>query len=316
MANVRIVIIGSGRIANEHARAFSDVSDCQIVGVVGRQLLKVNKFATEFNIPHSQVGLAGLFEATNADLVVIAVDIDQTAGVLKECAKHKWTILTEKPLGINFREATELQTFLGANTERVLVALNRRHYSTVRKLETVLNQNSERRTIKIVDQEDQFVASQNGISDLTIENWMYANSIHLIDLFKVFGRGEISKINVETQWKSMSKLTHKAQLIFDSGDIGFYECFWNSDGPWSVSVSVGGESWLLKPLEKLTHLDHFGEETTPTLDDRWDLDFKAGFRRQAEMVVRRVRGLESDVVSFNEALKSMFLVKEIYGCQD
>ena len=84
----------------------------------------------------------------------------------------------------------------------------------------------------------------------------------------------------------------------------------------TLAISDSMNAWLIKPLEKIKHLDQFVEETTPTLDDRWDLDFKAGFRRQAEMVIRRVNGLESDVVSFNDAIKSMFLVKEIYGCQD
>lgn len=310
---MRVAIVGAGVIAQEHARAFLDIDDIEIVGVTSRSKQPLENFATKFNVKNKCSSIQDLYKTTQAELVIITVSVDQISNVLLECAQHPWTILVEKPLGINFIESQDLLRALGEVTNRIFVALNRRHYSTFLKLEQIINLDSSPRLIKITDQEDQFAARFAGSSFSVTENWMFANSIHLIDILRQFGRGQVTAIKQQSKWKSMATMKHQVSVSFDSGDIGIYECQWNKPGPWSVSVEKENLFWIMKPLEKLEQILKTGEiiEMTPKSD--WDTKFKAGFRRQAELMIAQLEGKESKIASFQDAFMTMRLVNEMYN---
>lgn len=310
---INLAIVGAGQMAREHAKAFTNIDNVSLVGVAGRSKNSLKAFEAEFKIIQVCENIRELYETTNADLVVVAVNVEQTANVLLDCARYPWTILVEKPLGINLAESLKLRDQLGENTRRIFVAFNRRHYSTFLKINQIIGDDSNQRIIKVIDQEDQFAALLARIDKLTVENWMFANSIHLIDLLRQFARGKVVEIEKKSKWKSMSNMKHQVRIKFESGDLGIYECQWNDAGPWSVSVEAGNISLLLKPLEKLLQISDSGEFTDITPKSEWDLKFKPGFRRQAEMMVRQVEGKVSAVTGFNDALTTMQLVHDIYN---
>lgn len=310
---MRVAIVGAGIIAQEHARAFLDIDGIEIAGVTSRSIQPLENFATKFNVKNKCSSIQDLYKTTQAELVIITVSVDQISKVLLECAQHPWTILVEKPLGINFIESQNLLRELGEVTNRIFVALNRRHYSTFLKLEQIINMDSSQRLIKITDQEDQFAARLAGSSFSVTENWMFANSIHLIDILRQFGRGQVTAIKQQSKWKSMATMKHQVSISFDSGDIGTYECQWNKPGPWSVSVEKENLFWIMKPLEKLEQILKTGEiiEMTPKSD--WDIKFKPGFRRQAELMIAQLERKESKIASFQDAFMTMQLVNEMYN---
>ena len=49
-----------------------------------------------------------------------------------------------------------------------------------------LSKSNERRYIHIYDQENPNAALESGQPELVVKNWMYANSIHLIDFVLLF----------------------------------------------------------------------------------------------------------------------------------
>lgn len=309
---MRLAIVGAGNIAREHAKAFLDLDDIELLGVTSRSKEPLEIFATQFKISNKCDNIDDLYKMTKAELVIITVNIDQISSVLIECARYPWTILVEKPLGTNFAESQRLSKDLGDATNRIYVALNRRHYSTFRELDRLINLNSDQRIIKVTDQEDQFAARLAGFSTPITDHWMFANSIHLIDILRQFGRGKIIRIEQETKWKSMTIMKHCVSIAFDSGDLGIYECHWNEVGPWSVSVSKENSNWLMKPLEKLEQVIETGEVIDITPKSDWDTKFKPGFRLQAKMMIAQMKGQESKIVSFQDALMTMQLVHDMY----
>ncbi len=309
---MRLAIVGAGKIAREHAKAFLDIENTELLGVTSRSKKPLEAFATDFKVINKCDNIEQLYRTTQAELVIITVNVDQISSVLLECARFPWTILVEKPLGINLAESNFLDKALGDAANRIYVALNRRHYSTFRELDRLINFDSGQRIIKVMDQEDQFAARSAGFGTEIIEHWMFANSIHLIDILRQFGRGKIVNIEQSSNWKSMTIMKHCVYVAFDSGDIGFYECQWNKVGPWSVSVTKENSTWLMEPLEKLTQIFEKGEaiDITPTSD--WDTKFKPGFRLQAEMMIAKMKGQESKIVSFKDALATTQLVHDMY----
>ena len=309
---MRLAIVGAGKIAREHAKAFLDIENTQLLGVASRSKKPLNAFATEFKVNNKCDTIQELYRTTQAELVIITVNIDQISSVLLECSRYPWTILVEKPLGINLAESNHLSKTLGNKANQIYVALNRRHYSTFRELDRSINLDSGQRIIKVTDQEDQFAARLAGFSAPITENWMFANSIHLIDILRQFGRGKIINIEQSSKWKSMTIMKHCVNVVFDSGDLGIYECQWNDDCPWSISVSKEDSTWIMKPLEKLTQIFETGEVIDITPRSDWDTNFKPGFRRQAEMMITQMKGKESKIVSFQDALATMQLVHDMY----
>ena len=83
-----------------------------------------------------------------------------------------------------------------------------------------------------------------------------ANSIHLIDYFRIFGRGKITNVKTKNIKISKNQKIVNSEIKFSSGDIGIYKCFWNLNAPWAVSILYKDQRYELKPLETLNY--YFG----------------------------------------------------------
>ena len=85
---------------------------------------------------------------------------------------------------------------------------------------------------------------------------MYANSIHVIDYFRIFGRGKITNVKTKSIKISKNQKIVNSEIKFSSGDLGIYKCFWNLNAPWAVSILYKDQRFELKPLENLNY--YFG----------------------------------------------------------
>jgi predicted dehydrogenase len=167
--------------------------------------------------------------------------------------------------------------------------------------------------IKVQDQEDPVTALQSGQPTLVIENWMYANSIHLIDYFRLLGRGRIVDVAPTIRWDPARPRYVAARITFDSGDIGLYEAIWEGPGPWAVSVNTPGKRWEMRPLERASYQLAGKRVLEPAEDHPWDTQFKPGLRRQAELAVRAASGRQTELPTLQDALESMRLTQAIYA---
>jgi predicted dehydrogenase len=184
----KVAIIGAGYMAKEHIRAFQDIEIVEIAGIYNRTYLKAENLAINTNIQYVATSVEDLYNKTNADIVVIAVSVDKICDVSLECFKYPWVCLIEKPAGHNLNEALLLNNIATSLNRKVFVALNRRHFSSTIKALSELSVIKSSRVVKIFDQEDTNDPIRIGHPSHIINNWMYANSIHLIDYFNIFCR--------------------------------------------------------------------------------------------------------------------------------
>lgn len=141
---------------------------------------------------------------------------------------------------------------------------------------------------------------------------MYTNSIHLIDYFYAFGRGDIVEVTRIAPWQPANPGVVLAKLAFAGGDIGLYEGIWNGPGPWACTVTTPRRRWEMRPLERASY-QNAGERTlNPVNTHPWDNDFKPGLRLQAQRVAGAVGG-EEQAVTLDEGLRTMRLVDAIYA---
>ena len=98
-------------------------------------------------------------------------------------------LLIEKPPSLNFKDAKTLSKKSKINKNNIFVALNRSYFeSTIEAVKKIQNKKT-KRIVKVTDQE--MYTTQKGITTKVLKRWMYANSIHMVDYFRIFCRGSI-----------------------------------------------------------------------------------------------------------------------------
>ena len=310
----RLAIIGAGNIARAHIQAFQNLDNVEIVGICAPTERHSRSIANEFQIELVCHDIQTLWERTHANAVIVAVPVLATNDVCVNVFTHNWMSLVEKPVGYNLVQAEELSTLGSAKNHKCFVALNRRHYGSTHHLQKLFESNDSIRVIRVNDQEDQLHAINEGYPIAVVENWQFANSIHLIDYFLQFGRGKISRVTRKIEFRE-SRLSHvSAEIEFSSGDKGLYEAVWNSPARWSVQVEVDSVIGELKPLEQ-ARIIRSGQSTEDCPSDPQDKKFKPGFRRQAELFTERIRdhAVNNGLPTLGAALETMRLIDLIYG---
>jgi len=300
-------------MSREHIRAFQDVPGVEIAGIHSRTRSRAEALAREFHLPNVCSSVEELFKKSAADLVVVSVSELSANEICCACFEHPWTALIEKPAGYNVADAEAIESVARAKARRAYVALNRRHYGSTRAVVADLAIRPGPRLIKVQDQEDRGAALQAGHPRLVVENWMYANSIHIIDYFSLLGRGKVTEVTPVIRWDSRHPRYVAARISFDSGDVGLYEAIWDGPGPWAVGVNTPEKRWELRPLEKAAYQLSGKRVLEPVEDDVWDVRFKPGLRRQAELAVLAASGQHTELPSLQDALASMRLTQAVYA---
>jgi predicted dehydrogenase len=309
----KVAIVGAGYMAREHIRAFRDVPGVQIVGIHSRTMARAEEMAAQFDIPAVCASVSELHDITQADLLVVTAPELAMNAVSRACFEYQWAILLEKPAGYNISDAEDIEAAARTRNRRVFVALNRRHYSSTQTVLSDMKELSGQRFIRVQDQQDQNRALQAGQPKRVVENWMYANSIHLIDYFLMLGRGKICTVEQIIPWTPDEPGYVVARVSFDSGDVGLYEGIWNGPGPWAVSINTPEKRWEMRPLEQAA-FQIAGQRKLETVEAHpWDTQFKPGLRLQAEKAVAAAMGEANDLPTLQNAMESMRLVQAIFS---
>jgi len=312
MSALSVAIIGAGYTAAEHAKAFAAVPGVRLAGIYSRTPERAEKLAAERGIAAVCGSVDELWEKTRAGLVVVTVTELSMNAVAKACFRHPWTVLLEKPAGKDLDDALDLARAARASGRRVLVALNRALYSSTLAVQEGLAADSAPRFVKVQDQQSMARALAAGQPREVVERWMFANSVHLVDYFRLLARGRATSVTPVIAWDPAHPGAVIARVAFDSGDIGLYEAVWEAPGPWAATVTAGARRWELRPLEALT-TQELGKPAQAAEAHPWDREFKAGFRLQAEEAVAAALGKPSRCVTLEQSLETMRLVAALYG---
>ena len=312
---LRVAFIGAGYMASEHIRVFASCPDVKLTGICSRNVHRAEALTKRF--PELKVfpNIKALYTQTNADLVVIAVTELACQTVCEQAFQHPWTLLIEKPVGYTLEQAQQIEKQAAMLKAKAYVALNRRYYGSTLQLHKALNGINKSRVVTILDQEDPESALASGQPQEIVNNWMYANSIHLIDFFAQLCRGQHIKTEILTPWNPINPGPVIAQLQFSSGDIGLYQAVWNAPGPWSVAVSTVSLRAELRPIESLSLQRAGSRQSELQPFDPLDEEFKPGLMRQAQEAIHAAKGEMTTLPSLTEAKRSMAMIASIYGLE-
>ena len=277
MKKWKIAIVGAGYMAQEHAKALHSLAEVEIAGICGRTRARAEALAQTYSAPVYN-GIAEMYEATRADAVVVTVNELSMPDVCAACFRFPWVCLLEKPVGVDLAAATRILDDSRRAGTRAYVALNRRSYSATRQALAELATDDSPRLISILDQEDQEAARGAGQPEDVVRNWMYANSIHLIDYFSFIARGDVVSVKHGAPWTPEAPGFVAATIEFSSGDVGVYQAVWNAPGPWSVSVTNRSLRLEMRPVEKLAVQRRGERRMTDVAPEAVDSEYKPGLR--------------------------------------
>ena len=105
MTKIRWGIVGTGGIAHRFANAIKNVSDCELIAVASRTKEGADSFADEFNIANRFSSYEELANADIIDAVYIGVPHGYHADTTILFLNKKISVLGEKPMSVNSKEA-------------------------------------------------------------------------------------------------------------------------------------------------------------------------------------------------------------------
>jgi predicted dehydrogenase len=131
-----------------------------------------------------------------------------------------------------------------------MVGLNRRFYEVIQHgLELVRNAGGAR-AVEVHMPEDVGPDAPPNASSIQ-RQWQFANSIHLIDLFRVFA-GEPASVTSMNLVRGVADRSFASLIGFESGACGVYNAQWYAPGRWRLTVYAQDMCLLYEPIETLT----------------------------------------------------------------
>lgn len=310
---MKITLIGTGLMADCHARALKRISGIELAGVLGRNKTRAELFSHQHEIKFVADSVEDLYTKTKAKGVVVAVSETSTVTVLREALKYPWLIFVEKPVGLFVSQARNLDEQARKLRRTIYVALNRRNYPSVLKARQILDEQAVgQRLIQVIDQEDTQQVVASGADSDVLKNWRLVNSIHLIDTLNYLARGEVIDVQNTTKIGDENlRFTHSI-INYDSGDVALYTSIWNGAGPWSLSVNFSDKRIELRPLEQITQ-QIFPSRAQKLVGLKVEhSDIKAGFFEQAREFHSAINGCQPRLATLSDYINSATLVDRLY----
>jgi len=249
-----IWVIGAGPITIDYIKVF----DALKIGyhVLGRGIDSAKDFEEKTGV---KVIIGGLenYLCDCKDLpsaAIVAVGIEQLANVtIMLLQKGIKKILVEKPGGLNADEISSVHEETKEREATVYVAYNRRCYASTLKAQEIIREDGGVRSFHFEFTEWSHEIVKMGKAPGIKENWLLANSSHVIDLaFFLGGKPkEIScHVGGELDWHPSGSI-FTGSGISESGALFSYHADWGAPGRWGLEVLTARYRLIFSPMEKL-----------------------------------------------------------------
>ena len=294
---INVAIVGAGYMAAEYLKVLSDMNAFNIVGISSRNINRCESLKKKFTSLKVFENIDAMYNETNCDLVIVTCSAESTRIVADIVTKYPWMILFEKPIGLGIIEYEEISEICKKRFSKAFVALNRRYYSSTERMIEMLKDINGPRYVEINDQEIINSDVKKIKHPRVIENWMYGNSIHLIDYIDILCRGSLSEIKIMDHWNPHNPRLVSARFNFDSGDVANYVAIWNAPAPWSVRVFTKSKYLVSQPIETLSYIDQNSRQLIKVQLDTVDVKYKPGLFRLLQEIIMYHNGKDHKLVS-------------------
>lgn len=238
---------------------------------------------------------------------IVAVGVEQLANVTKILLQNSVKkILVEKPGGLNENEISSVHEESKKRNAEVYVAYNRRFYASTLKAQEIIRADGGVRSFHFEFTEWSHEIVKMEKAPGVKENWLLANSSHVIDLAFFLG-GKPKEISCyvggELDWHPSGSIFTGAG-ISEGGALFSYHADWGAPGRWSVEVLTGNHRLIFKPMEKLQiqKIGSVAVEEVPLVDEL-DREFRPGLFLQVKAL------MDGDLLSLLKIEEHLVMLK-------
>lgn len=282
-------LVGSGVMAIDYANVLTAKGVDFLV--IGRGENSASNFLKQTK---KEVFLGGLNKFLDTkpampEYAIVAVGVEKLYEVCNRLIDYGIKkILLEKPGGINLNEIRELKNKARDQRVKIILGYNRRFYSSVFAAKKIIEEDEGVKSFTFEFTEWSHVIKGLKTPKEVKENWLFANSSHVIDMvFFMAGRPKniYSLVKGALEW-------HPSAAVFcgcgetNEGALFSYHSNWAAPGRWSIEILTKNRRLFFKPLEKLS-IQKVGSiqiEEFP-IDNVLDTKFKPGLYLQVESFI-------------------------------
>lgn len=105
---LKVVFVGCGKIADDHAEQVQKIADCRIVAVCDREPLMARQLCERFDVPQQFTDVAEMLRVAKPDVVHITTPPESHFAIAKLCLENDCHVYVEKPFTLYSTEARQL----------------------------------------------------------------------------------------------------------------------------------------------------------------------------------------------------------------
>lgn len=287
--NDEILLIGSGYMASEYLKVLNAL-DAKVI-IVGNGVDNITKLKSLYpSYNYFDGGIEAYLKSCKKvpKYVINAVSASSLAYTTEVLLNFGVKlVLLEKPGAFNINELLHLKNLTNFNNAQVVIGYNRRFYSSVEYLKSILiKQNNICSCHFEFTEWAHTIDSQKFDKDI-LSRWLIGNSSHVIDtVFYLIGKPDelINKVYGENliDWHSCGSV-FVGHGISNSKIPFTYNSNWVGPGRWSIEIVTTNSRFYLRPMEKLFE-QKLGEIEIyqVNIDDQIDRLFKPGLFMQTQ----------------------------------
>lgn len=313
---MNIWIIGAGTIAQEYAKVLNKLGYDYIV--IGRGEQSAQQFKDSLGIDVITGGLESFLKTnpTPADKAIVATNLNALSSSTIQLVNYGVKdVFCEKPGFLYPEECADVLSTAKSNNANVYLAYNRRFFSSVLKAEEIIKEDGGIKSFNFEFTEWGHVIEKLDKPKADLENWMYANSTHVIDLAFFLG-GTPTSISTftsgELSWHKPAVFAGAG--VTERGAIFNYSANWAAPGRWGVELLTSKHRLYLRPMEQL-QIQNLGSVVVNQvqIDDTLDKVFKPGFYLETKAFVE---GDNSRLCGIEEQKKMLSVFNSIKGHEE
>jgi predicted dehydrogenase len=284
-----IWLIGTGLMGIEYAKVLNALGVNYIA--IGRGEVSAKKFEAETG--HSVItgGIDNFLSANplvpNAAIVAVGIEaLTETAIKLLEYGVSD--ILQEKP-GVGYpSEINELVKLTLEKNANVLLAYNRRFYSSVLKAQEIILEDGGISSFNFEFTEWSHIIKTLEKTKVEHNTWFLGNSTHVIDTaFYLGGKPKelVAFYKGGMDWHPASSV-YSGAGISETDALFSYQANWEAPGRWVIEMCTKKHRLIFKPMETLQIQNIGSVAVEPVIiDNQLDIEYKPGIYLQTEAFI-------------------------------
>lgn len=305
---MKAILIGFGDIAERHLDVLK-VHKCDVIGILTKNYDKALIKSKKFGIANIYTSFQDAL-TTECDFLMNLTSADKIASTMMELIPSRKPIFTEKPVGFSTKEIEQLIEQNNKFNCPIMVGTNRRFYSIFHKALEFLSKNDKSISAIKIEAPERFESMNNAkFNDTIRKNWMFANSIHSVDLIRFFG-GDVKSVESNS---NPNDFKFHAEGICENNIEFSYSSDWNETKAWNITILADEIKIIFEPLEKGKIITNHDEiKLNPSKED---LEFKPGFFSQLSHFLEKTVGnndTEWPSSNLEDHRKSIKLVEDIF----